>query len=93
MANKYVGDLCFSNGEYELNGETKKRWTKAAVIFENQETGRRSYKFECFPAGEWSGFMSEFPPKNKPITHNQVLEQTGHMDIKDEPINLSEIPF
>ena len=63
MAHRYIGDICFSTGEYtDKQGEIKKRWSKAGAVFENEATGDLSIKFEAMPAptGEWSGFMRIF---------------------------------
>lgn len=100
MANKYIGDLMFSTGEYEVNGEKKKRWTKAGAAFQDPETHRISIKFEAFPAGpDWSGFMTIMPPRDKepkPMTQAQALnggKDFAPTEIDDKPIDLSEIPF
>lgn len=106
MSSKYIGDLCFSTGEYEKDGEKRKRWAKAAAAFKDEESGRVSFKFEAFPAAEWSGWMSLFPAKNK---DNNQAPQTGHDkavearsklsspttddEYSSDPIDLSDIPF
>lgn len=88
MSSKYIGDLCFSTGEYEKDGEKKKRWSKAGAVFKNEETGAMSVKFEALPAGpDWSGWMRLFfDKKDKP-------KDVAPTDVPDEPIDLSEIPF
>ncbi len=59
--NKYIGDVCFSNGEYEKDGQKKKRWVKAGPAFESED-GKIFFKLEVMPTGanEWSGFMRIF---------------------------------
>lgn len=101
---KYIGDLCFSSGEYEKDGETKKRWTKAAAVFQEVETGNQTYKFEALPAADWSGWMKLFAPRkqdnressnfDKFVSKKEELKKdTVLEDIEDKPIDLSEIPF
>ena len=91
MASKYIGAVCFSSGEYEVNGEKKKRWSKAAAAFKDEETGRVSFKFEALPASpDWSGFMRLFPAKAK---EGRKPQDVAPEDIDDAPIDLSEIPF
>lgn len=85
---KYIGDLCYSTGEYEKDGEKKKRWSKAAAVFKNEETGSVTYKFESLPAGEWSGWMRFFPDKR-----DKKSQDVAPSDVPDDPIDLSEIPF
>lgn len=98
MASKYYGDLVFSTGEYEKDGETKKRWSKAGAVFRDDETGSISIKLEAVPATpDWSGWMRIF----KSDRDNQAGGQSNEAkpkkakteDIDDRPINLSEIPF
>lgn len=105
MASKYIGDLCFSTGEYEVQGETKKRWTKAAAAFKDEETGRVSFKFEAMPQGvEWSGWMNLFlDKKDKGPSSNQSgyeKAKEARQKLNDpapepssEPIDMSDIPF
>ena len=95
MASKYYGDLVFSTGEYEKDGETKKRWSKAGAVFRDSETGSISIKFETMPIGiDWSGWMRVFK-KDSDNKQPQPAEAKDvapdHID--DQPIDLSEIPF
>lgn len=98
MSSKYYGDLVFSTGEYEKDGETKKRWSKAGAVFQDSETGNMSIKFEAMPVGEWSGWMKIFKNdrNDKPTTQPQALNGRKDVvieDIDDKAIDLSEIPF
>ncbi|NCU40898.1 hypothetical protein EOL73_04030 [Candidatus Saccharibacteria bacterium] len=89
MASKYYGDLVFSTGEYEMNGQKKKRWSKSGTVFEDPETGRLSIKFEAIPAGEWSGWMRIFEKDN----NNQNNQKSKQNKTDNEPISLNDIPF
>lgn len=101
MASKYYGDLVFSTGEYEKDGETKKRWAKAGAVFRDDETGSMSVKLEAVPVSpDWSGWMRIFVKDGKrshePMTQAQALNGGKDVvpdDIDDKPIDLSEIPF
>lgn len=94
MASKYFGDLVFSTGEYEKDGKTKKRWSKAGAVFKDDETGNISIKFEAMPVGEWSGWMKIFENKKVGSADNaQTTKDAMIDDISDEPISLDEIPF
>ena len=84
---KYYGDLVFSTGEYEKDGEKKKRWSKAGAVFQGDD-GRLSIKFEAMPVGDWSGWMNIFEKRDE---SNQSKQE--NRPINDEPINLSNIPF
>lgn len=84
---KYYGDLVFSTGEYEKDGEKKKRWSKAGAVFQRDD-GRMSIKFEAMPVGEWSGWMNIFEKRDEPKQPKQE-----NKPIDNEPINLSDIPF
>jgi hypothetical protein len=105
---KYIGDLCFSTGEYEKDGTTKKRWAKAAAAFKDTESGSVTFKFETLPAVDWSGWMRLFPAKNRdensPQSNfdkfaqkkedlKQKSQDTVLDDIDNKPIDLSDIPF
>lgn len=101
MSSKYYGDLVFSTGEYEKDGETKKRWSKAGAVFRDDETGSMSVKLEAVPASpDWSGWMRIFK-SDRDNQSNQPNSQSGEAepnkaktaDIDDRPIDLSEIPF
>ena len=91
MAFKYYGDLVFSTGEYkDKEGNDKKRWSKAGAVFQDDETGKMSIKFEAFPAGnDWSGWMKIFTKDNDQKTETHTKTNV----IDDEPIDLSQIPF
>ena len=91
MAFKYHGDLVFSTGEYEKDGETKKRWSKAGAVFQDSETGNMSIKFEAMPVGEWSGWMKIFI-KDKPNTPRPAKDVVID-DIDDKPIDLTGVSF
>ena len=95
MAFKYQGDLVFSTGEYEKDGETKKRWSKAGAVFQDSETGNMSIKFEAMPVGEWSGWMKIFKNdrNDKPMPQAQALSGGKDVVLNDNAIDLSEIPF
>ena len=84
---KYYGDLVFSTGEYEKDGEKKKRWSKAGAVFQRDD-GRMSIKFEAMPVGDWSGWMNIFEKHDE---SNQSKQE--NRPINDEPIDLSKIPF
>lgn len=81
---KYYGDLVFSTGEYEKDGEKRKRWSKAGAVFQGDD-GRLSIKFEAMPVGDWSGWMNIFEKRDEAKTESKPID--------DEPINLSDIPF
>lgn len=88
----------FSTGEYkDRDGSNKKSWTKAGAVFQDDETGKLSIKFEAMPVGEWSGWMRIFTKeKNRPLHQHEVLTKSKDVvldDIDDEPIDLSKIPF
>lgn len=84
---KYYGDLVFSTGEYEKDGEKRKRWSKAGAVFQDDD-GRMSIKFEAMPVGEWSGWMNIFEKRDE---SKQPKQENKPID--NEPINLSDIPF
>lgn len=102
MANKYIGDICFSNGEYEKDGEKKKRWVKAGPAFEN-ENGDISFKLELMPtvANEWSGFMRLFKKDDVTDTksgYDKAREAANKLrepesDEYNTKVDLSSIPF
>ena len=87
---KFYGDLMFSTGEYtNKDGETKKRWSKAGAVFNNN--GKLSIKFEAMPADpNWSGWMSIFPDNRN---SQQSQKDVVPIDVDDKPIDLTEIPF
>jgi len=107
MASKYYGDLVFSTGEYEKDGEKKKPWSKAGAVFKDSETGNISIKFEAMPVGEWSGWMKVFNNSSDGNIRDgkydkdiETIKAIGDAkkevvleDIDDKPIDLSEIPF
>lgn len=99
MASKYYGDLVFSTGEYEKDGETKKRWSKAGAVFRDDETGNISIKLEAVPATpDWSGWLRVFKSDRDNQAGASSDEKTNSKpakvdNIDDRPIDLSEIPF
>lgn len=50
-----------SNGEYQKDGETKKRWQRVGTLFKDDQDGRISIKLDSIPVGpEWSGWLAAF---------------------------------
>jgi hypothetical protein len=96
MASKYYGDLVFSTGEYEKDGETKKRWSKAGAVFRDDETGNMSVKLEAVPASpDWSGWMKIFKSDrdNQDGQTKPEAKSSAADEIDDSAISLSDIPF
>ena len=74
MASKYYGDMCFSDGEYEKDGQKKKTWAKFGSVFKDEETGRLSVKSCLFSKeGRW---FNIFEKKPKPQQQNQEKTYT-----------------
>ena len=58
-------DVVASTGKYQTaNGDEKSRWMKCGVVIEGDD-GRLSLKLEAVPIGEFSGWFSLFPPKDR----------------------------
>lgn len=58
---KAIRKLCASNGEYQKDGETRKRWQRVGTMFKDDD-GRVSIKLDSIPVGpDWSGWLSAFP--------------------------------
>lgn len=58
MAKRY--DVCAG----QKDGKSDKvHWLKCGAVFEKD--GRFSLKLDCIPTGEWNGWFSLFPPKEK----------------------------
>ena len=85
MAGRYYGDLIFSTGEYEQDGKTKKRWSKAGAVFKDHETGNMTIKLEAVPVSpDWSGWLTICAKGDK------TTEARGSSDSEISPQN---IPF
>lgn len=63
MASQYKFDVVATNGEYQSNGETKKRYVNVGKAFTDDQ-GRISIKLDSIPVGpDWSGWLSLYEPK------------------------------
>lgn len=60
---KKIYDAVCTVGEYQKNGETKKRYLTVGAVFENDQ-GAQSMKLECVPVG-FSGWINFYQPKSK----------------------------
>lgn len=95
---KAIRRLVASNGEYQKDGETKKRWQRVGTMFKGDD-GEISIKLDSIPVGpDWSGWVKAFKfeddhqnqPANhspEPTTTRNVHEQHGAGSGQDD------IPF
>ena len=66
MSVKFLGDLVYSNGEYEVDGVTKKRYQRAGAVFQDDESEAISIKLDAVPVSpEWSGWFRMFNKRDK----------------------------
>ena len=84
MAKLY--DVRAVTGEYEKDGETKKRYTTIGAVLETK-SGGKMIKLDVLPTN-WEGFAylnEPLPPKGSTSDNSA--------EISDEPISLENIPF
>lgn len=64
---KKTHDIAISNGEYQQNGVTKKRWITLGSVFTDERTGRQSIKLDVMPVGvpDFEGWMGMFPVQDR----------------------------
>ena len=81
-----IYDIRAVTGEYEKDGETKKRYTTIGAVLETKKGGQM-IKLDVIPTN-WDGFayLNEPYEKDKP-------KDIAPTDISDEPISLENIPF
>lgn len=89
-------DIRAITGEYEKDGETKKRYATIGVVLETKNGGQM-IKLETIPVG-WDGvaYLNEPYQKDQTMTQAQALNGGRDVvieDIDDSPISLDEIPF
>ena len=66
-------DAVATVGEYQKNGETKKRYLTVGAVFENDK-GQLSLKLDALPTvKEWNGWISFYEPKQY---DNQASQQS-----------------
>jgi len=90
MAKLY--DVRAVTGEYEKDGETKKRYTTIGAVLETK-SGGMMIKLDVLPTN-WEGFAylnEPLPPKSAGASQDgSGATTTGNID---EPVDLSGIPF
>jgi hypothetical protein len=65
MANKKTHDVVATVGEYESQGEKKKRYVNCGSAFTNDQ-GQISIKLDTVPVSpQWSGWLSLYVPKDR----------------------------
>ncbi len=63
MPSRKKFDAVATVGEYQQQGETKKRYQRVGAVFEDEQ-GRMSLKLDAVPVGQfWSGWISFFEPR------------------------------
>ena len=58
-------DVCVSTGEYEVEGQKKRRWMKIGVLFDSEKG--KSIKLDALPIANIQGevWLSLFPKKER----------------------------
>lgn len=108
MPSKKTHDVVATVGEYESQGQKKKRYVNCGSAF-TDETGRISIKLDSVPVSpEWSGWLSLFEPKqNESKPFSKPLPPEGQtrpaqggrkpslpsQDVGSFPLSEDEIPF
>lgn len=84
MSMKYYGDVCSTTGEYEKDGQTKKRSVKIGAAFQDDQTGRISIKLEALPMckvddkGYPCAWLSIFQNDNQQTQPTQQASQPSY---------------
>lgn len=73
MATKKRLDVIATVGEYEKDGQTKKRYAKCGSAFID-EKGEISIKLDTIPACDWNGWLSVKEPYNEERPARQSSE-------------------
>ena len=87
MANRRTHDVVATVGNYEKNGEKKKRFANVGSAFTDEE-GRVSIKLDSVPVSpEWSGWLSLYPIEKS--EQRRPARPAGN-SVTDDP---EDIPF
>lgn len=100
MPSRKTHDVVATVGEYEVQGQKKKRYVNVGSAFTNDE-GNISIKLDAVPVSpEWSGWLSLFVPKER---QQQAPPQTRPVgggyrkaNVPEEPVggmDEDSIPF
>jgi hypothetical protein len=88
MTMKLMKELMVSTGEYQKDGETKKRWAKVGVLMQDDVTGSMSVLLEVMPMPkERNGYpgisIACFDPK--PRDNQQGQQQSPQQQFQQAP--------
>jgi len=93
---KPTHDVVATTGEYQSQGETKKRYVTIGKCFTDDQ-GRQSIKLDSIPVGPgWSGWVSLYPvrerePAGQRPDPRPAAPKPAHRG--DEPVDDDDVPF
>ena len=90
---KIIHDVVATIGEYQHQGETKKRYQKCGAAFTNDD-GQISLKLDAVPVNpDWSGWLNLYPKKEYDAAPQQQRPPAEPARATTAPSDEGEIPF
>ncbi len=96
---KYFGDACISDGEYQKDGQTKKKWMKIGTVVQ-QDSGSLSMHLplfdrwvNIFPKQQNQGQQQQQPPQQNYQQQQPQNDWANNTGVQTPPDDNSNLPF